>query len=53
MEWLSIGCIQGCTHLSKAGLNDYTVGVTNDVRVNSVQLQSAAEMKIVLIPLYL
>lgn len=45
MEWLSIGCIQGCIHLSKAGLKDYASAVTNDVTVNSVQLQSAAEMK--------
>lgn len=46
MEWLSIGCIQRCTHLSKAGLKDYGSGVTNDVTVNSLQLQSAAEMKV-------
>lgn len=45
MERLSIGCIQRCTHLSKAGLKDYGSGVTNDVTVNSLQLQSAAEMK--------
>lgn len=38
MEWLSVGCIQGCTHLSKAGLNDYASGLTNDVTVNPVQL---------------
>lgn len=45
MEWLSIGCIQGCTHLSKAGLKYYASSVTNDVTVNSLQLQSAAEIK--------
>lgn len=45
MEWLSIGCIQGCTHLSKAGLKYYPSSVTNDVTVNSLQLQSAAEIK--------
>lgn len=42
MEWLSIRYIQGCTRLSKAGLEG---GVTNDVTVNSLQLQNATEMK--------
>lgn len=38
-KWNGVGCIQGCTHLSKAGLKDYASGVTNDATVNSVQLQ--------------
>lgn len=38
-KWNSVGCIQGCTHLSKEGLKNYASGVTNDVTVNSVQLQ--------------
>lgn len=38
-KWNSVGCIKGCTHLSKGGLKDYGSGVTNDVTVNSVQLQ--------------
>lgn len=38
-KWNSVGCIKGCTHPSKEGLKDYASGVTNDVTVNSVQLQ--------------